>query len=135
MKIRSGPLAGWVGLFVLCAGLALVARAGTGYDVRCKTPGCAFQLQAGVGGGMRFEEAAGYCGGCQAWVTTTWERGKAAPAPLAEFWDPLTGAARQLYPCPKCHQPYVVAPHIQDLKYCPRCKQPSLEAKSVLCYD
>ncbi len=124
--------AGWL---AACALVATVARAGTGYDVSCKNAGCGFKLQAGIGGGMGFEEAAGYCDGCMTWVTTTWKRGAAAPAPLAEFWDPLTGATRQLHPCPKCRRPYVVVPRIEDLKYCPQCKQPTLEAKAVLCYD
>ncbi|OGX14720.1 MAG: hypothetical protein A2351_02285 [Omnitrophica bacterium RIFOXYB12_FULL_50_7] len=112
-----------------------VLQAGSGYEVKCKDPKCGFKTHAGIGGGMAFESAAGFCPKCQEWVSLSWKRGEKAPAPFAEFSDPKTGETRRLYKCPKCKQPFVVIEKIEDMKFCPRCKKPTLENKRAVFYD
>ena len=126
----------WVVLFA-CAFFAGagVSQAGTGYEVTCKDPKCAFKAHCGIGGGMAFEEAAGYCAQCKEWVTVTWKRGGKAPLPFVKFWDPKTGEIRRLYKCPKCKKPFIVIEKIEDIKFCPSCKQPSLQYKETVLYD
>ena len=109
--------------------------AGTQYEVRCATPECKFKLRAGIGGGMAFGEASGYCAKCRDWVAVTWKRKGQATDPLLEFWDPATGEKRQLYKCPDCRQPFVAIRNISELKYCPTCKKPGLKSKRTLLYD
>jgi hypothetical protein len=114
---------------------ASAAQAGTGYAVKCKDTKCGFKTQAGIGGGMRFEEASGFCSKCQGWVSLTWKRGEKAPAPFATFWDPKTGTTRRLFKCPKCNQPFVVVEKIEDMKFCPKCNHSTLESKRTVLYD
>ncbi len=112
-----------------------VARAGSGYEVKCGDAKCAFKAQAGIGGGSLFEEAAGFCTQCKEWVSVTWKRGGRAPRPFAKFWDPKTGEIRRLYKCPKCKQPFVAIEKIEDMKFCPLCKRPILQSKRTVLYD
>lgn len=124
-------------IFLVCVflGGARVLEAGTGYEVKCKSAKCGFRTHAGIGGGMRFEEASGFCSKCQKWVSVSWTRGEKTPAPLAEFWDPKTGEARRVYKCPKCQQSFVIIQKIEDMKFCPKCHQPTLESKRTVLYD
>ncbi len=134
MRIARKAL--WIILFMgAFLGGAGTLRAGSGYEVRCKDPKCGFKTQANIGGGMAFEEAAGFCASCQTWVSVTWKRGEKAPVPLATFWDPQTGTSRRIYKCPKCKKPFVVIEKIEDMKVCPKCKRPTLENKQTLLYD
>lgn len=111
------------------------SEAGTGYNVTCSDEKCGFSVKAGIGGGMRYEEAAGYCPKCGTWTTVSWRRRTAAPAPVAVFWDPQTGAQRQVRACTKCSEPYVVINRIEDIKYCPKCGNPTMTSKRTLLYD
>jgi DNA-directed RNA polymerase subunit RPC12/RpoP len=114
---------------------ASVSQAGSGYEVKCKDAKCGFKAQAGIGGGMSFEEASGFCAKCQKWVAVTWKRGEKPPVPFAAFWEPQTGETRRLYKCPKCKQPFVVIEKIENMKFCPRCKGSTLENKGTMLYD
>lgn len=124
-------------IFFACAffGFVGAAQAGSTYEVTCKDAKCGFKTQAGIGGGIAFEEAAGFCASCNKWVSVTWKRGKKAPLPLADFWDPKTGGMRRVYKCPKCRGLFVVIEKIEDMKFCPRCKRPLLVNKQTIMYD
>lgn len=126
----------WIVLFACtffaCAG---VSQAGSGYEVKCKDAKCGFRTEAGIGGGLTFEEAAGFCTQCNKWVSVTWKRGGKAHRPFAKFWDPKTGETRRLFKCPKCKQLFVVIEKIEDVKFCPKCKQPTLTNKRTVLYD
>lgn len=109
--------------------------AGIGYNVTCSDGKCGFSAKAGIGGGMQYEEAAGYCPKCGTWTSVSWRRRKTAPVPVAAFWDPQTGTQRQVRACTKCSEPFVVITRIEDMKYCPKCGKPTLTSKRTLMYD
>lgn len=116
-------------------GTPALLDAGSQYDVRCTTPECRFKVAAGIGGGIAFGEASGYCMKCRKWVAVTWKRKGKATEPVLEFWDPATGAKRQVYKCPGCREPFVAVRNIGEMKYCPTCGKPNLKSKRTLLYD
>lgn len=125
--------------FVLFIGFSMSAvrgaYGGCGYDVRCSDGECGFRVNAAIGGGIRYEEAGGFCAKCGKWVKVTWPRRGEAPAPLAAFWDPQTGGRREARGCPQCREPYIVIRRIEEMKYCPQCKQATLVSKRTMLYD
>ncbi len=124
-------------LLMLCVFVVGVrsSDAGIGYNVTCVDEKCGFSAKAGIGGGMQYEEASGYCPKCGKWTSVSWRRRTAAPAPVAAFWDPRTGEGRQVRACTKCSEPYVVINSIDDMKYCPKCGKATLTSKRMLMYD
>lgn len=112
-----------------------LAHAGSVYEVRCTNAQCGFKTEIGIGGGMKFEEASGYCAQCAKGVSVTWPRDeKPKPAPV-RFWDALTGRLREIFRCKTCQQPFVKMEHIEDLRHCPKCGKETLKAKLTLMYD
>ncbi len=111
------------------------AWAGTQYDVKCTTKGCGFATAIGIGGGMKFEQASGYCRKCEKVVSVTWKRDSKEKPAHKEFWDPVTGEMREVFTCPECKGPFVAIQQIEEFKHCPKCGKPSLRSKTTVLYD
>ena len=122
-------------LLILSLLLTGAVQAGTRYEVKCTDSQCGFVSSIGIGGGMRFEEASGYCKKCDAMVSVTWKRGEKKQPLLLEVWDALAGRARRIFRCPKCEAPFLKVDQIAELRHCPKCGKESLKTKRTLLYD
>lgn len=109
--------------------------AGSSYEVKCTDPQCGFLTTARTGGGMKFEETGGFCRNCGKWANITWDRGKAKPRSVFNFWDPVVGSVRDIYECPSCRNPFVTIHRIDLMKFCPKCGRPELKATRKFLYD
>lgn len=86
-----------IALFLaLVLGCAHAAVAGQMFEVRCDA--CALKTTMGLGGGMRFEQATGWCRTCSAFRSVSWRRGTPDPYRSETQRVPAPG----VYPCPKC---------------------------------
>lgn len=122
-------------ILMLAALLPAVCEAGTRYEIKCSTGSCGYASSIGIGGGMRFEEASGYCRKCDQIVSATWRRGEKKTPLLMEIWDALAGKARRIFPCPKCKAPFVKVDQIAEFRFCPKCGKESLKSRRTLLYD
>ncbi|MFO1483764.1 MAG: hypothetical protein U1F71_10440 [Verrucomicrobiaceae bacterium] len=121
--------------FLLWMTVASMARAGSLYEVRCTNAKCGLVAEVGIGGGMKFEEASGYCPKCEKFVSVTWPRGEKPKMAPVRFWDGLVGRLREVFRCKTCQTPFVRLGAIEDLKFCPKCGQESLRAKLTMMFD
>lgn len=126
-----------IGIRFLIIALLMVgsARAGMQYEVKCTNEPCGFTTSIGIGGGMKFEQASGYCKKCDKVVSVTWKRDTKERSAYLSFWDALTGRVREIFKCPKCTNPFVMITSIDDFKHCPKCGKASLKSKRTLFYD
>jgi ribosomal protein L37AE/L43A len=111
------------------------AQAGTQYEVKCSDEKCGFASSIGIGGGMKFEQASGFCKTCDKMVSVTWKRGEKKQPVVLSFWDALAGKVRKVFRCPKCEAPFVSVDQIAELKHCPKCGKDSLKSKRTILYD
>jgi hypothetical protein len=115
--------------------LSSMAQAGTRYEIKCPNQACRYTDHIGFGGGMRFEQVSGYCKRSKKIVTVTWERrGGRLPA-ISRMRDPVSGALREVFPCPDDGTPVVVIHNIGELKVCPRCGHGPIQQKAGMLYD
>lgn len=122
-------------LFML-AGLMLgTACAGSLYEVHCDAPQCGFKTTLGIGGGMVFDQASGYCRKCDKTVSVTWKRNQEKRPSKLKYWDALAGKMREIFTCPTCKGPFVMIEQIEEMKYCPKCGKSPLKSKLTVMYD
>lgn len=121
--------------FMLSILILGTAWAGTQYEVRCSNNECGFTTSIGLGGGMKFEQASGYCRKCDKMVSVTWKRDSKQKPAHRSFWDPLIGDMREVFNCPECKSPFAAIHGIEEFKHCPKCGKPTLKSKSGILYD
>jgi len=108
--------------------------AGDGFSMKCDRQECGYESLVIFGGGMKFEQASGYCQHCRDFVYLRWTRkesplvapdAKFLPPPksIGEVWDSRSGNSLTLYPCPRCRKPFAEIKDQEDLKHCPVCKE------------
>jgi ribosomal protein L37AE/L43A len=103
--------------------------------MKCSDKTCGFTANIGIGGGIKFEQASGFCKKCDRIVSVTWKRDSREGPSLVSFWDALTGQVRQVFHCPKCKAPVLRVEQIEELKHCPKCGKKSLGSKRTVLYD
>ena len=117
---------------VAVAMVAIVAWAGMGYEMMCRS--CNFRTHATFGGGMMFDQITCWCDSCGKFVYLQWkvrnldpEMGdeglQPKPEPMGRIWDPETGRKIEVYACPGCKKPAV--PVTENVKHCPKCSKPT----------
>lgn len=122
-------------LIILAALMLGTARAGSRYEVKCSDDKCGFVSSIGIGGGLKFEQASGWCKKCDAMVSVTWKRGEKKEPAVLSFWDALAGEVRKIFKCPKCETPFMRIDQISELKHCPKCGKASLKSRRTMLYD
>ncbi|MFQ5810702.1 MAG: hypothetical protein ACE5JM_13895 [Armatimonadota bacterium] len=130
----SRKLLGGATLLAIVIGMTTCGRAGTGYELVCKSRLCRYKAEVDIGGAEEWSMVTGYCAGCRKFVYITWDDGQKPPQPVGEPWDPSTGRKRVVYRC-KCGKLFLKVGQATELKYFPKCNKETLEHRRTVDYD
>jgi hypothetical protein len=120
------------------AAISIVVLAGDGFGFKCANKDCGFKTTVVFGGGMMFEQATGWCHTCGKLRAVQWTRPGAPrldpnakavpkPQPLAEVWNPASGAVHKIYKCPGCGGGFMEIRKPAELSHCPKCSKPGFK--------
>src|SRR5262249_45004149 len=118
--------------------LALIvttATAGTVYEVTASSGTEKVTYRVKFGGGKASAQWTAFDPKSKKFLYLTWDRGEAAPKPVATIWDHKTGETVTLYKFPGADPRVPVIPPIKDMKVGPMTGDKDFTSKRVGNYD
>jgi hypothetical protein len=99
------------------------AAAGEAGMVSCATPGCGYQANLKIGGGMKSPSVTGYCRSTKKFVRVK-----------LKSWDEYREIIPACPDCPEAIQPIYESGQVADIP-CPKCGNVTLHYKRTLMFD
>jgi ssDNA-binding Zn-finger/Zn-ribbon topoisomerase 1 len=115
--------------------LAAESEAGTIHELKCGQSDCSFKSAISLGGGIKFDQASGYCHVCHEIVSVQWSRDTGKKPLMTAVWDAITGGEREVYACPDCGKGFLAVKKTEDFRHCPKCGKPGVKATIKRMFD